>query len=76
MRIGRTIIDTDNMTIDEISTLINELREIRRRKQKAEELVSRMTELLADAKAEGFDFIDKDYGNVITPNDLSLYEHM
>lgn len=76
MKIGRTIIDTDNMTTDELSTLITELCKIRRRKLKAEELVNRMTDLLADAKAEGFDFIDKDYGNVITPNDLSLYEHM
>ena len=29
MRIGRIIIDTDNMTTDELATIIRELRDIR-----------------------------------------------
>ena len=74
MRIGRTIIDTDNMSIDECTALINELREIRNRKRKAEELLQRMTELITDAKENGFTFIDKDFGQVWTPQDVTLYD--
>ena len=56
MRIGRTIIDTDNMTTEELDIIIRELRGIRARKLKAEELKSRMVELIADAKENGFTY--------------------
>ena len=74
MRIGRIIIDTDNMTTDELATIIRELRDIRARKLKAEELKNRMLELIADAKENGFTFIDKDFGQVWTGNDVELYD--
>ena len=75
MRIGRTIIDTDNMTAEEVKIIIDELRKIRARKLKAEELKNRMLELLADAQAEGFDFIDKDFGQCIRPVDIELWDN-
>ncbi len=74
MRIGRTIIDTDNMSIEDMETVIRELRAIRARKLKAEELKTRMLELIADAKENGFTFIDKDFGQVWTGNDVELYD--
>ena len=74
MRIGRTIIDTDNMTAEELATIIRELRNIRARKLKAEELKNRMLVLIADAKENGFTFIDKDFGQVWTGNDVELYD--
>ena len=73
MRIGRMIIDTDNMSIEEMDVLIREMRRIRDRKLKAEELKNRMLELIADAKENGFTFIDKDFGQVWTCNDVELY---
>lgn len=74
MRIGRTIIETDNMTTDELSVIIRELREIRSRKLKAEELIARMKELITDAKENGFTFIDKDFGQVWQNTDFTLYD--
>ena len=74
MRIGRIIIDTDNMSIEEMETVIREMRKIRARKLKAEELKNRMLELIADAKENGFTFIDKDFGQVWTGNDVELYD--
>ena len=74
MRIGRAIIDTDNMTIEEMDIIIREMRSIRTRKLKAEELKNRMLELIADAKENGFTFIDKDFGQVWTGNDVELYD--
>lgn len=75
MRIGRTIIDTDNMEIDELNVIINELREIRKRKQEAENMLTRMRNLLFEAKENGFDFVDKDFGNILTPDDFKLYDN-
>lgn len=74
MRIGRMMIDTDNLSIEDMDTIIKELRVIRARKLKAEELKSRMLELIADAKENGFTFIDKDFGQVWTGNDVDLYD--
>lgn len=74
MRIGRMMIDTDNLSIEDMDTIIKELRVIRARKLKAEELKTRMIELIADAKENGFTFIDKDFGQVWTGNDVELYD--
>ena len=74
MRIGRTIIDTDNMSAEDMDVIIKELRAIRARKLKAEELKTRMLELIADAKENGFTFIDKDFGQVWSGNDVELYD--
>ena len=74
MRIGRMTIDTDNMSIEDIDTIICEMRSILARKLKAEELKNRMLELIADAKENGFTFIDKDFGQVWTGNDVELYD--
>ena len=62
------------MTTDELTTIIRELRDIRARKLKAEELKTRMLELIADAKENGFTFIDKDFGQVWSGNDVELYD--
>ena len=75
MRIGRFILDTDNMSIDELSTLIKELRDIRSRKVHAVALETEMTNLIAHANDLGYDFIDKDFGNVIQLHDLVIVDN-
>lgn len=74
MRIGRIIIDTDNMTVEEMDCIINEMSKIRNRKKKAEQYMRELTELLNEAKADGFTFIDKDFGNVLTPADFTIFD--
>ena len=72
MRIGRIIIDTDNMTIEELTTLINDLREVRKRKLEKANYEHNLNALLANAKEDGFIFIDKDFGFVCQPNDFEI----
>ena len=55
MRIGRMIIDTDNMSIEEMDVLIREMRRIRARKLKAEELKNRMLELAGEKAGDKVD---------------------
>lgn len=74
MRIGRTIIDMDNLKVEDLDVIIRELRAVRARKLKAEELKNRMIELITDAKENDFTFVDKDFGQVWTGNDVELYD--
>ena len=64
----RTMIDTDSMSINELDAIIKELRAIRARKLKAEELNNRMNELLAEAKENNFIFIN-DYTRQVMPQE-------
>ena len=75
LRIGRTIVDTRSWSVEDYDVIIRDLRKERARKSKAEELKNRMLDLLNEAKENNFDFIDKDFGNVIRPEDVELYDN-
>lgn len=53
------------MRIEDMDTIIREMRKIRARKLKAEELNSRMNDLLAEAKENNFIFINEYTGQVL-----------
>ena len=74
MRIGRTFIDTDNMSIEELTMVIKELRDIRKRKEQAHALEMRMNDLIVEAKDNGFTFIDNACGFVREVDDFTLYD--
>lgn len=75
MRIGRTIIDIESMSIEDLRTIEREIHVLRRRREQAESFRQKMCNLLTEAQEAGFDFIDKDFGNVIRPEDVSLYDN-
>ena len=75
MRIGRTIIDIESMGIEDLKTIEREIHAMRRRKEEAESFKARMNDLLTEAAEAGFDFIDKDFGNIIRPVDVELYDN-
>ena len=72
MRIGKVMIDTDNMSIEELTTLITEFRKIRTRKQMELDFKTRMNELILEAKEHGFTFIDNACGFVREVDDCTL----
>jgi len=75
MRIGRTIIDIESLSIEDLRAIETEVRVLRRRREEAESFKTRMEELLEEAQEAGFNFIDKDFGNVIRPTDIELYDN-
>jgi len=75
MRIGRSIIDLDAMSVEDLTIIIDAARAARKRKQQAANLQGRMSELLNEAHDAGFDFIDKDFGNVIRPVDIEIHDN-
>lgn len=74
MRIGKIMIDTDSMSIEELTMVINELRETRKRKEQARELQMKMNALILEAKEQGFTFIDNACGFVREVDDFTLYD--
>ena len=74
MRIGRTIIDIESLSIEDLKTIEREIHILRKRREEKESFKDRMQELLEEAQAAGFDFIDKDFGNVIRPIDIEMYD--
>lgn len=74
MRIGKIMIDTDNMNEEELKTIINELSIIRARKREKATLRTRMNDLILEAKEKGFTFIDNACGCVREVDDFTLYD--
>ena len=74
MRIGKIMIDTDNMSIDELNMIITKLRDIRKRKEQAHALQMKMNDLILEAKEQGFTFIDNACGFVREVDDFTMYD--
>lgn len=74
MRIGKIMIDTDSMSVEELTTLIAEFRKIRARKQIEFGLKTQMNDLILEAKEQGFTFIDNACGCVREVDDFTLYD--
>lgn len=62
------------MNIEEMDTIIREMRKIRARKLKAEELNSRMNGLLAEAKENNFIFINEYTGQVLPQEYIKVFD--
>ena len=74
MRIGKIMIDTDSMSIEELTMIITQLRNIRKRKEQAHALEMRMDDLILEAKDNGFTFIDKSTCCALVGQDFTVYD--
>ena len=74
MRIGKTILDTDNMTTDEMKMWIDALRQVRARRIEQENLTAAMNALITEAKEKGFVFLDKSCGFVREVDDFTVFD--
>ena len=75
LRIGSTIIDTRDWSMEDYDVIIHGLRKERARKGKAAELQLRMETLLNEAKENNFYFADKDLGNIWRPEDVEVIDN-
>lgn len=74
MKVGKIMIDTDNMSTEEIGSLISALEAVHARKTRVERYRNQMNHVIERAKAEGFTFLDKDYGFVREVNDFVVFD--
>ena len=75
VRIGATILDTDSLSATDIDIIVEDLKRVAARKRRKESLLKQFTDLIATARNEGFDFVEKDFGNVLTSIDWNIYDH-
>jgi len=74
MKFRGVTIDTNSMSVEELKCLINELREVRARKELAMDFTRQMNDLILRAKEQGFTFIDRDCGFVREVNDCEVLD--
>ena len=74
MRIGKVIIDTDNMTYDEVDTILQELRKIRNRKSEARDCKFRMRNMVEESLNHGFRYINRYTGEIFNEDEWFVYD--
>ena len=74
MRIGKVVIDTDSMSVEELNIIIDELRKVRKRKERMNHYLLTIHDLIENAKEEGFIFLNKDTRYFIGSEDLTIYD--
>lgn len=74
MRIGNVILDTDNMTYDEVNQLVVELREIRKRKGQAKDCKVRLNNAVFDSREQGFRYVNRYTGEIFNADDWWVYD--
>ena len=73
-KVGNALVDTENMSVEELKDVINVLRKVSDRKIAMRNYRERMNELIMLARNDGFDFIDKTCGFVREVDDFTVYD--
>ena len=74
VKIGNVTVDLDRMSFGEINDLVQQLREVRARKEKSKHIVDNFRAMIENIRAEGFDFMCRDTGEVLDPKYWVLYD--
>lgn len=74
MKFRGTAIDIETLSVEDLKAIEREIHILRKRREDKECFKNRMIELIEEANAAGFDFIDKDFG-VIHSVDIELYDY-
>lgn len=74
MEMKHVVLDTDNMTYEEVNALIQELRAVRARKYELNERVCKLQATFTNMKNEGMVLVSKCTGEVFNLADWTLYD--
>lgn len=75
MRIGKTILDLENLSEEDLTLVIKEAKTLRARKADSRNLKEGFTALLDGAKDRGFDICNKHTGEVLIANDWIVFDN-
>lgn len=75
MRIGKTILDLENLTEDDLTEVIKEAKRLRSRKADARNLREGFTAMLEGAKERNFAICSKYTGEVLKADDWIVYDN-
>ena len=74
MKIGNVMINTDEMSIEELDALIWEARRIRSRKNGARDFYCGFEDLLSGAKERGYVLCSRFTGEILNASDWGVYD--
>lgn len=75
MRIGKTILDLENLTEDDLTEVIKEAKRLRSRKADSRNLHKGLVAILEDAKELNFAICSKYTGEVLEADDWVIYDN-
>lgn len=75
MRIGKTMLDLENLTEDDLTEVIKEAKRLRSRKADARNLREGFGAMLEDAKERNFAICNKYTGEVLKVDDWVIYDN-
>ena len=74
VKIGNVTVDLDKLSFGEVDDLVQQLRKVRARKEKSKNIVGNFRAMIENIRAEGFDFMCRDTGEVLDPKYWVLYD--
>ena len=74
VKIGNVTVDLDKLSFGEGDDLVQQLRKVRARKEKSKNIVGNFRAMIKNIRAEGFDFMCRDTGEVLDPKYWVLYD--
>lgn len=74
MRIGKTILDLESLTEEDLSLVIKEAKTLRSRKMDARNLREGFEAMISNAQERGLDICNKYTGEVLNTHDWVVYD--
>ena len=74
MKFRGTVIDIETLSIEDLKAIEREIHALRKRREEKECFKNRMTALIEEANAAGFEFINKNFGPIYS-TDIELYDY-
>ena len=74
MRIGKVLIDTEDMSVEDLDALIKEAKRVRSRKNGAREFYCGFEDLLSGAKDRSYTLCSRYTGEVLKASDWVVYD--
>ena len=73
MRVGNIALDTDNLTVNELTTIITELRKVRDCKKEAVAIGRNFQDMMNHIREQGYNFCNKNTGEILNEVDWAVY---
>lgn len=73
MRIGKMVLDTDNLSIEDLTTIIIELRKIKECKTEARAFGRNFQDMMIRMRDQGYRFTNKHTGEILKEEDWLVY---
>ena len=76
MKMRNLVMDTSNLSFEELDTLIQQLRKARERKGEARARHQNLCSMVENMREDNFVFCSKHTGEILNPNDWVVYDSL